>query len=238
MKKTSCSWFEKPLKCVVLAAGKGSRAYPATLTCPKVLLPLHGVPAIRYIIDFWQQFTKDFIFVVGYKKEMVIDYVSTLDIRPEFVEQTELKGIAHAVQLARPLVTPNFILVLGDCYCNGTFKFPEIMDQGIGVWETKNEDYIKQSYSVEIDNYSVKRVVEKPKALVNDYCGMGFYFFNTRIFKYIQATAPSKLRNEIEITDAIQNMVSAGEPVTAVPFTGDYVNITYENDIDRIQPIE
>jgi len=146
-----------------------------------------------------------------------------------------LKGIAHAVKLAQKLVSPNFILVLGDCYCRGEFEFPESMKQGIGVWETEDKTAIRQSYSIEISNNKVTRVIEKPKQLINRYCGMGFYFLNSVLFEYIDKTGPSAIRNEVEITNVIQNMIDGGENVSPVFFKGNYINITYENDLERIK---
>jgi dTDP-glucose pyrophosphorylase len=229
-------WFAPGVKCVVLAAGKGTRAYPATLQMPKVILPIGGRPALSYVVDFWKQYTTDFIFVVGYKQEMVVDCVSQLSVRSQFVEQKELRGIAHALLQARELVSQRFILVLGDCFFRGTFEMPPDMEQGVGVWTTDNADAIRRSYSLELDAATgcVSRVVEKPTQLVNNLCGMGFYFFDSRIFDAIERTPPSALRNEIEITDAIGTMISSGHRVSPVTFNGEYLNITFEDDVRRI----
>jgi dTDP-glucose pyrophosphorylase len=168
---------------------------------------------------------------VGYKKEKIIEYVKTLDIKYEFIEQKELKGIGYAVSLAENYVDKKFILVLGDCLCKGNFNFPKDMEQGIGVWKTDNVEDIKRSYSVEIENGKVVKVVEKPKIIINNLCGMGFYFFDRIVFEYIKITPPSPIRNEIEITDVIQKMIDGGEIIKPVFFDGFYINITYRDDI-------
>ena len=62
---------------------------------------------------------------------------------------------------------------------------------------------------------------------------MGFYFFNRKVFDYIRKTKPSSLRNEIEITDVIQNMIDDGQSITPVFFDGDYINLTYAEDLNR-----
>lgn len=38
-------------------------------------------------------------------------------------------------------------------------------------------------------------------------------------------------------TDVIQKMIEAGEPVSPVWFNGDYINITYVEDIERAENI-
>lgn len=226
------SWLnDKDLKCVVLCAGKGTRIMPYSEDVPKVMLELDDRPIISYVIDYWKQFTNDFIFVVGFKKEQVIDYVKKLPINSTFVEQKELRGIADAVNHVKNNVTGNFILVLGDCLCDGTFTFPERMELGVGVWETNKFEDIKLSYSIEITDDIIKKVVEKPKEVPNNLCGMGFYFFNPKVFDYIEITPPSELRNEIEITDVIQNMISGGEKVKPIFFKGNYLNVTFPEDL-------
>jgi dTDP-glucose pyrophosphorylase len=222
-------FFNKKIKCVVLCAGKGSRLNEPEL--PKSMVLIKNKPILHYIIDYWKNFTENFIFVVGYKKEKIIEYVKTLDIKYEFIEQKELKGIGYAVSLAENYVDKKFILVLGDCLCKGNFNFPEDMEQGIGVWKTDNVEDIERSYSVEIENGKVVKVVEKPKIIINNLCGMGFYFFDRTVFEYIKITPPSPIRNEIEITDVIQKMIDGGKIIKPVFFDGFYINITYRDDI-------
>lgn len=220
-------------RCFVLCAGRGTRMNDQTADSPKVMAEINGKPLIHYVVDYWRQFTEDFVFIVGYKKEMVMDYVLHLPIRSAFIEQKERKGIANAILQAEGEVFDRFIMVLGDCICQGEFAFPDGMDQGVGVCRKNDVREIMLSYSVELEGGLIRRVVEKPKILVNDLCGMGFYFFGRKVFDYIRKTPPSALRNEVEITDVIQNMISAGEPVSPVWFNGDYMNVTFPEDLQK-----
>lgn len=223
----------KGVKCVVLCAGRGSRMNPLTAEMPKVLTVVNGRPLIHYVINYWRRFTDEFVFIVGYRKEMVIDYILKEPINASFVEQVERKGIADAVMHAEGSVGEKFVLILGDCICSGSFGFSDAMQQGIGVWVAENEQTIRQSYSVEMQDGLVKKVVEKPSLMVNNLCGMGFYFFDKGVFGYIRQTPPSSLRNEVEITDVIQRMIDSGEEMKPVYFEGDYINVTTPEDIER-----
>lgn len=227
-------WFDfKALKCVILCAGKGNRILPHSKKLPKVMIKIRNKPILDFVIDYWKKYTNDFIFVVGYKKDQVIDFVRQLPINSQFVEQKELKGIADAVSYVKDFVSDRFIVVLGDCICCGRFMFPENIEFGVGVWKTNNVENIKQSYSIKIKDDLICEVKEKPKEIFNNLCGMGFYFLNKKIFDYIKITEPSKLRNEIEITDVIQNMIDAGEEIKPVFFNGNYINITFPEDIKK-----
>ena len=186
---------------------------------------------LDYIVHYWKKYTNDFIFVVGYKKEQVIAFVNQLPISPQFVEQKEPKGIAHAIQCTKELVSNRFIVVLGDCLCQGEFHFPSQMEQGVGVWETDSVEDIRQSYSVDIKDNLIRRVEEKPEKVHNNLCGLGFYFFDKRVFNYIKRAKPSSIRGEIEITDTIQDMINGGEKIAPVYLDGDYLNVTYPEDL-------
>lgn len=224
------------LKCVVLCAGNGKRILPHSSAQPKVMIKVHNKPIIQHVIDYWKRYTNDFIFVVGYKKSHIIDYVKSLPINSEFIEQKELNGIAHALMQVRSYVPDRFLVALGDCIYNGTFQNLLTNNQSIGVYETVNNLEIKLNYSIQLKNDNmVRKVVEKPTNIVNNLCGMGVYFFHNKVFEYIKQTKPSSLRNEIEITDVIQNMINAGELITPAFFKGNYVNVTYPEDLQKAE---
>jgi len=229
------SFQNKPMKCVILCAGKGTRL--GAENTPKPLYKIKGKPILYYIIKFWKKFTNDFIFVVGYKKEMIIDFVKKLPINAEYVEQKELKGIAHATHLTKYKVTERFIVVLGDCICSGNFIFPKKMENGFGMIKTNDINTIRNSFSVEVENGVAKKLIEKPSEPKTNLCGMGFYFFTKKVFEYISMTSPSKMRNEIEITDVMQKMIDSGEILKPVVLEGRYINITYPEDIKKAKKI-
>lgn len=223
--------------CVILCAGAGKRIKPYSQETSKPMIEIKGKPILYYIIDYWKKYTNNFIFVVGYKKESVIDYVSQLKINSQFIEQKELKGIADAISYVNDLISDKFIVALGDCITRGKFCIPEKMTHGIGVYKTKDTEEIKRNYSVIIENDVVCKVEEKPKEVLNNFCGIGVYFFNKKVFEYIERTKPSTLRNEKEITDVIQNMIDAGETIKPVFFNGEYLNVTFPEDIKKAEKI-
>lgn len=214
------------MKIVIPCAGRGERL---GLDIPKILIPINGVPLLNYIVAPWAFPDDEFIFIVRYQKEEVIKH---LPDKSRWVEQKELKGIAHAILQAEPYTDGKFVVALGDCLALGKFEEKEF-EQGIGVWIDCPWDEVKKSYTVDIKGELVKGVYEK--SLQGGYCGMGVYFFDKRVFGYIRETPPSKLRNEVEITDVIQKMIDAGEKITPVWFEGNYINITYEEDIRKAE---
>ena len=53
------------------------------------------------------------------------------------------------------------------------------------------------------------RIVEKPKEPIGDLALVGVYMFGSEVFESVNRIKPS-LRNELEITDAIQDLVDRG----------------------------
>lgn len=224
--------------CVVLCAGRGlrmRRSVPAGTDSgcdpAKLLLPIHGRPALAYVIDYWRRFTDEFVFVVGVAREEVAEVVTALGLRARFVVQSQPRGIAHAVLQSRGLVTERFTVVLGDCLCRGHLEFPAEMSSGIAVWHECSPEHLRSNYAVHVSGKHVIRVEEKPRAPTEGLCGLGYYFLHRGVFDYIERMTPSPLRDEIEITDTIQAMIDAGEQVNAVRFIGSYVNLTCRADV-------
>ena len=237
--KTKNKWFEdKNIKCVILAAGRGSRLLTLTDHNPKPMVSVVEKPILNHVINYWRQYTNDFIFVVNYKKEKIIDYVKKFkNIKSQFLIQKELNGLADALLTAEKAAGNKFIVVLGDCICKGDFYFPENMSQGVGVWETENKHDIRNSYIVKVASDKVHRVKEKPKRVHGNLCGQGFYFFDKRIFGYMRKITQANPGRQVNLTDAIQSMIDGKEKISPVVFRGDYININTEDELHRAKSI-
>lgn len=203
----------------------------------KILFKYKNKPILKYVLDYWKEFSDNFIFVVGNHKEEVCNFLTTeKGIKYKIVIQEEQKGIADAIMKVKEFVNDSFFVILGDCICSGTFqKMPLDTDVAIGVFPTDNPEDIFRSYSVEIGkNGYVQFVKEKPSELINNLCGMGYYYFDVSIFSYISNTQKNKRTQQIEITDVIQNIINDNKKVLPVLFSGHYVNLTYISDISKL----
>jgi dTDP-glucose pyrophosphorylase len=224
--------------CVILCAGRGTRMGSEH---PKVLIEVNNKAILQHVIDFWKPQVERFTFVVGYKAYEVSKYLATKSglMNYKEVTQYEQKGIADALWNVRKNTIGKFVMALGDCIQVGKFEYPDIMQNGCGVWKgCPYWEEIAKSYTVFTQNDTIYRVVEKPKLpneLDGAYCGMGTYFFPDYIYGYIENTKPSKLRHEVEITDVIQNMIDDGEKFKPVFFNGEYINMTSYEDIKKAE---
>jgi len=196
------------MKCVVLAAGEGKRMHPLTFTRPKVMLPIVNKPVLELnLLNLIDAGFSDFVFVVGYKSEMVRNYFkdgSKWNVNISYINQGKPTGTGDAVKIVESFIDSSFIVLCGDTVflkkdikkivqnkdSMGLFKVDRPEDYG--VVETKKEKVIK--------------IYEKMKNPFSDMINAGIYHFDKKIFNYLKKIKKSP-RGEYELTDAINLMV-------------------------------
>jgi len=101
------------MKAVILAAGEGKRLRPFTETLPKVMLPVANKPVLEYVIDSVKKSgLKEIVLVVGYKKEVIMEYFKDYKgIKISYVTQEKQLGTAHALLQAKNSVNETFIVL-------------------------------------------------------------------------------------------------------------------------------
>ncbi|MCW4033168.1 MAG: sugar phosphate nucleotidyltransferase, partial [Candidatus Bathyarchaeota archaeon] len=91
------------MKCVILAAGEGSRLFPITENRPKPMLAIGGIPIIDRVIECLRKNKiKELIMIIGHKKEIIQDYLkdgSSFGVNIEYVVQPNFLGTANALNL-------------------------------------------------------------------------------------------------------------------------------------------
>jgi len=88
---------------IILAGGLGTRLRSAVPDLPKCLAPVAGRPFLFYVINYLRsQGINDFIFSLGYKHELITDYLerdfATLSYKT--VIEEEPLGTGGAIRLA------------------------------------------------------------------------------------------------------------------------------------------
>jgi NDP-sugar pyrophosphorylase family protein len=122
--------MKKNEKCaVILAGGLGSRLKPYTLTIPKPLLPLGGMPIIEIVINqLSKQGFKRVIITLGYLGDMirfVIGDGSKFGLKIEYVVETDPLGTAGSLHLISDL-PKRFLVMNGDLLT--TFPFQDLIE--------------------------------------------------------------------------------------------------------------
>ncbi|MCP4764523.1 MAG: nucleotidyltransferase family protein [archaeon] len=236
-------------KAIIPCAGKGTRLRPYTEETPKALIPLGGEPLLNRILDKALMLgVVEIIIIVNWMKEKIINSFGDnyKDIPIRYVVQEELHGLAHAIGKAEEFIDDNFIVLLGDEIYKETnhkdlknFIEKNKPDCICGIMAEENEEIIKGNYTVKFNGEPkiISEIIEKPKEVFNHFIGIGTWYFNKKVFKYIKKTPPSNLRNEIELANVIQNMINAGETAMAFLFNGSYINVNRFEDLKQIKKL-
>jgi dTDP-glucose pyrophosphorylase len=229
----------------ILAAGRGSRMQPFSERHPKPLLPVCNRPMIVHQIEIMRGMgIRRIVVLVGHKGfeiSKVLGDGSSLGVELRYVEQTTMLGIAHAVGRLEPEINAPFLLFLGDIYFvpAGFERMFELFEEqgGGGVLATKEEEdaeAIRRNFSMHVSPEGfVTRVIEKPRHTTNRLKGVGVYLFDLSIFDAIRRTPRTALRDEYELTDAIQVMIDDGNRVRPANVIEQDINLTNPGDLLR-----
>lgn len=228
---------------VILAAGKGTRMQPFSNRYPKPLLPICNKPLLHYQISIMKEMgINDIILVIGYLGYEIAQTLGDgqdLGVSIHYIEQQETLGIAHALGKLEPYISSPILLSLGDIFfVPGDLKKMEDMIEKNGasavlaVKQEKDPEAIKRNFAIMLDGTDrVKRVMEKPRYVINSLKGCGLYLFDQHVFDAIRRTPRTAMRDEYEITDTIQILVDDGFPVYVSEVVKWDMNMTFPPDV-------
>lgn len=216
------------MKALVLSGGSGTRLRPFSYSMPKQLIPIANKPVLVHVLENIRELgVTEIGVIVGARAQEIIELVgdgSRFGVRVTYIPQDKPLGLAHCVALARLFLgDEDFVMYLGDNMLPAgvteigaefraerpaaqvvVYKVPD--PRGFGVAELD-------------ENGAVRRLVEKPQEPKSDLALIGVYFFTAAIHEAVAAIEPSA-RGELEITDAIQWLLTHGAEVKASEYRG------------------
>jgi len=111
---------------MILAGGLGTRLRDAVPDLPKALAPVASKPFIFHLINYFlKQGIDHFIFCLGYKNEVIAEYLlnSFPDLKMDFSVEKDLLGTGGAIRKAAGLCWDEDVLILnGDTYYEADLK--------------------------------------------------------------------------------------------------------------------
>ena len=199
------------MKGIVLAAGAGTRLYPASQPISKILLSIYDKPMIYYPLStLILAGIRDILIITNEKDydnfRKLLGDGSQFGINIEYKIQFIQRGIADAFIIAEDFVgNDDVALILGDNIFHG-HGFSTIMKHAI----ENNEGATVFGYTVkdperfgvvEFDkDKNVLSIEEKPAHPKSNYAVTGLYFYDNNVCKLAKQLKPSA-RGELEITD-------------------------------------
>jgi glucose-1-phosphate thymidylyltransferase len=209
------------VRAIVLAAGRGRRLEPLTLTRPKPLVRVAGRPILEYVLDaLTRAGIQDIVVVIGHLGEQIAAYLEgRTDPRPRVAVQSPLGGNGDAVRAARADLDGPVLVVFGDTIVRGDLA-PMCGGTSASIAVARVDD--GRSYGiVEADAGGwVRRLWEKPAVPPSHDAVAGVFFFpdGRRLRRALDEAADRGLAGrdgEVWLTDVVQQMIDRGERVRA-----------------------
>lgn len=209
------------MKGIILAAGKGTRLYPATKPVCKPLVTVYDKPLLYYPLSLLiHAGIKDILIIVpqGDMEPFIrlLDDGEELGINISYKEQKVQRGIADAFIVGRRFIGDDSVcLALGDNIFYSE-RMSEILQEARGdeTGATVFGYYVDDPRPFGVvefdDSGKALSLEEKPENPKSNYVVPGLYFYDNSVVEIAKNLKPSK-RGELEITDVNREYMRRGQ---------------------------
>lgn len=221
---------------IILAGGLGTRLRSAVAESPKCLAPVNGRPFIGYLIDgFLQQGLTRFIFSLGYKAEMVEEFlrIHYPSLEKTIITENEPLGTGGAIKKACGSVTANVALIAnGDTFFDADVQhvagFHLAKDANCTITLKEMQNFDRYGTVERTESGTVTAFKEKSfcrEGLING----GIYALN--VPRYVQENLPEKFSFE---KDYLEKFLSERK-IYSVIERGYFIDIGVPEDFYKAQ---
>lgn len=199
---------------IILAAGKSTRLYPATLLTTKQLLPIYDKPLIYYpLTTLMLAGVRDFIIIssadeLSQFQKLFADCRNELGINVTCLVQEVPVGIADSFRIVKKELGDKVndfdlhALILGDnvFYGSGFRGQLDLVKENTATIFTHHVPNPRDFGIAEMDEDRVISIEEKPSQPKSNLAVTGLYFYPKDVYTKVETLIPSA-RGELEITD-------------------------------------
>lgn len=224
-----------PLSAILMAGGKGERLRPLTLTTPKPLLEIDGMPIIDYNVrNLSRAGITDVTVTTRYLASQIIDHFSKpvfgIDVKC-VVEENPLGTIGAASLISRSDEGDTLVM-------NSDLLTTLSLEEMFLLHKTEKADVTIAAipYSVSVpyailatDGREVRSLEEKPT--YSYYANAGIYIFSNRLLNSILPGMPT------DAPELIEKAISEGGKVVFFPIDGTWIDIGSPADFHHAEEL-
>ena len=212
------------MKIIVPMAGRGSRLRPHTLSVPKPLLPVAGIPIVHRLVSDIAKLLPEPVTEIAYVLgdpaffgdevvEALTKLSESLGAQTSIYRQLEPLGTGHAIMCAEPSLSGPAVVAYADTLIRANLTLDPMADSVIWV---KKVNRPEQFGVVQLDeNGAINALVEKPETFVSDLAVIGIYYFKDigDLKTALQTVLNENLTRggEYQINDGILRMMQDGK---------------------------
>ena len=223
---------------IILAGGLGTRLREVVSDVPKCLVSINGVPFLSYLIQYLEkQKVTRFIFSIGYKGQLVEDFIALNYSYLDYSISTEKEplGTGGAIKKALKYSKSDNVFVLnGDTFCD--FNLNEFFEFHLN----KKSNFSIALYLIK-DNVRYGNVLINKSGIVLDFMekeigndilvNSGVYILNKNFVVEILYNYPSCFSIE---TDFFQ-VKNRGVEIYGIELNGEFIDIGIPEDYENFK---
>ena len=224
---------------VILAGGFGTRLSHVVSDVPKPMAPIKNIPFLDFIIKQLQRHGFDnFVFLTGYKAEIIEDYFKNLPDTVFIKEETAL-GTGGAILNAFNSLNDEFFIINGDTFFDIDFSLLEDFGKdkpcAIALRYTNN---IHRYGFVEIDDtFKTISFVEKgnlPENRIDGFINGGIYFMKKSVLEHFIKNFSGQF---ISLETEIFPQLLKNNELFGLPLGGCFIDIGIPEDYQKAQDL-
>ncbi|MEO8446381.1 MAG: phosphocholine cytidylyltransferase family protein [bacterium] len=235
------------MQAIILAAGAARRLRPLTDSTPKCLLNIGGKSLLqRTIENVLDNGIDDFIFVTGYRENMILDFINDKfpDLKRTFITNSDFENNNNSFSLwmTKDFIKEDIILLDSDILFDG-----KIIDK---LLNTRNENCLAVNFTKELDEEQIKVIID-PENKVTDIGkhisiplsageSIGIEKFSSYFMKDLFVILNRKIVKENNVNEfyeaSFQEVIDNGDPRNSI-YAVDVAEFTC-TEIDTVQDYE